>query len=478
MKIVAIIAAIIAVVGIGAGGALVASGRVSLPFLSKESSAQAQAGDEEEAGEESGKDRSLLGKLMFWKKDDDTDGGTPGGSEEEILPDVTVFPGVEARELQAGDYAGVDYHLWDGRLVIEQAASDGWGRYKNWDGPIRVISIDLATGEEAFTITIDVGENPGERDYYDEKAYSLRPVYETPGNICVVTQDEYREYDPDGELVVSYPVPDKVKYWGENREQDPLLSVYGPHWDLRPELNLMVWCDPDGLWTADVNGENARLILSNESNNWQYEVIDYTDPENFGEWGRSIFRSPRIMNGGKTVSVDGSTIYSQDSRQVHRVISLEDGEDLGSVGYPLLAIPFLDRPDDTNIIVGFSRISAVTGQVDSVTRSDRGSGLDSAVTGDFDRFFGGTIINGFYTLMTYTADDRKHGELILTAPIQAPSFDPYNPYESYDPYATEPEDDGTSYKSFSVIAADSSQAVCRWQRGEESGLLLVTVPED
>lgn len=422
-------------------------------FNSKKSSSEAP---EEKQEEKEGKP-SLLARLK---------GLLPGkkGSDKAAEPPAEPSGPGEMLELGAYpseqvDFLGGEYHIWDGLLFVEaeNSASGNWNLF----------CFDMDSGEQLFTLPMeDGGGNRSE----------LRQNFDKPGGFFIFTADERREYDGDGNLLSTYLLPDSVRMGEDGPIENPYQNIYGVRWDVLPERNLLVWCDPEGVWAADLEGNNVILagdwrIFNMAIMNTNLEIrYRYNEKE---PWDRLIPRAVRIMEDGGWLSVEfGTPLYTRNHLLLARIpydgASFEewldnfenrnDATKIHDVSY-FVGLPGsddTDYPDKHTVQAGYARFDMATGEGAEAARWDFANGYP-AVTENFVTYYGVKETDTDFLLYRYNVNRREDARLFLVLPKEGKD---------------------ESYQEFSPLVVEEDRVVCRYSTAGETGLMLVTTSEE
>lgn len=347
------------------------------------------------------------------------------------------------------DFPGGEYHIWDGLLFVEAESGASSGKWN-------LFCFDLESGEQLFTLPMDDGQ--GNRS-------ELRRNFQKTGSFFIFTADERREYDMSGQLLSTYTLPDSVRTNEDGAVVNPYQNIYGVRWDVLPEANLLAWCDPEGVWVADAEGNGARLVEDGSISEKLY-VENYVKGiyADMAPWERAIFRSVRIMeDGGWLYAECGTPLYTRKHLFGARLPTgdrdLEDWKYLFENTTYFLGFPGSDDtefPNKSNIWAGYTSIDIVTGETAPVLRWDFSCGYP-AVTGDFSTYYGVETTDTAFRLFCYDIKDRDNAQLLLTLPRV--------------------EEDEKSYLELAPLAAEGDKVVCSYQTNGGSGLMLVTAKE-
>lgn len=347
---------------------------------------------------------------------------SPAEPEPEA-PALSPAPGVEVKTLLtwAPDSQRVEIPLpaREGRLLVEIHPQTG-----QWT-EVQLSGFDLTTGERGYFSPL--GKFDG---------FECRQPLGTPGWEVKIFHGVSYWHDSWSGFLGEYTLPELL--WEGRKYHDGRYD-----WDARPEQNLLTWTDERGLWLAAADGSGARLVLPVE------EVAKQPDFAFWEEGTPLIFRCPRLMNGGRTVTVDFDVPGSPTGHIGLAVLEPETGK---TDWYAPFANPLwggLEYLDDVTLQAGFLQIDVVTRETKEVSRYlQTGPPYDVATTGDFSRYFACDPEEG---LAVFVPSSGGAPETVLTA---------------------------TGYRKLSLAhAADSRRVLCEYEKPGESGLLLVTLPE-
>lgn len=410
-----------------------------------------------EAAEEKEEKPSLLARLRLL---------LPGRSSEKAA-DPLPEPSGPGEMLELGayppgemDFSGGEYHIWDGLLFVEAESGASSGKWN-------LFCFDLESGEQLFTLPMDDGQ--GNRS-------ELRQNFQKTGSFFVFTADERREYDMGGNLLSTFTLPDSVRMGEDGPVENPYQNIYGVRWDVLPEKDLLVWCDPEGVWAGDLTGNNVilagdwRIFNMAIMNSNLHIRIQYNEKE---PWDRMIPRAVRIMEDGGWLSVEfGTPLYTRNHLLLARIPYdgasfeewLDDFENLNDptkihdisyfVGLP--GSDDTDYPDKHTVQAGYARFDMVTGEGAEAARWDFANGYP-AVTENFVTYYGVKETDTDFLLYRYNVNQREDAQLFLVLPKEGKD---------------------QSYQEFSPLVVEEDRVVCRYSTAGETGLMLVTTSEE
>lgn len=356
------------------------------------------------------------------------------------------------------DFPGGEYHIWDGLLFVEAESGASSGKWN-------LFCFDLESGEQLFTLPMDDGQ--GNRS-------ELRRNFQKTGSFFIFTADERREYDMGGNLLSTFTLPESVRVGEDGTAiRNPYQNIYGVRWDVLPEKDLLVWCNPEGVWAGDLTGNNVILagdwrvfnMAIMNTNLWVQRQYSEKEP-----WDQMIPRTVRIMEDGGWLSVEfGTPLYTRNHLLLARIpyngVSFEEHEsrmeikatNIHDTSY-FVGLPGsddTDYPDKHTVQAGYARFDMVTGEGAEAARWDFANGYP-AVTEDFSTYYGVEAADRLFHLFRYDIGDRDDARLLLTLPRG---------------------EEEQSYLEFVPLAAEGDRVVCRYSTAGETGLMLVTTSE-
>ena len=352
-------------------------------------------------------------------------------------PVLTPAPGVEVRTLltwtSGTQEVRFPYTPWKNRVLVEVASPGGGNR--------KLLGFDLESGEQesSFPVSQD-------------------------NEVCQVLDAagwEIKIYGPDSYQHCSwthglggYTLPEALRE-GRRRYRA------GFDWDAQPDRNLLTWTDPEGLWLANAEGGDRRLLLATQEMGpylVEWGMMQDYQPflaDGLPEGERLAYLSPRLINGGRTVAVDFGQWGNQMGHNGLVVLDIATGKTDWYNCYLEMTGDSHEYLDDTHILMGVTLIDVTTGETRRAPRHEFTDRF-AAVTGDFTHYFAGDQEDSKPALLTCMADDLENPETVLTM-----------------------EGALSLYPS---VAVGANHVVCRyqWDPGRnqlEEGLLLVTLPE-
>lgn len=236
------------------------------------------------------------------------------------------------------------------------------------------------------------------------------------------------------------------------------LYVSGYDWDAIPERDLLTWTDPDGLWLANADGSDPRLLLAagelvQPMQEHGSEVSEDLVGKDVPEEKRLTFLSPRLINSGRTIAADFGQLGSQMGHSGLAVVDIATSKADWYFEYGVMTAADHEYLDDTHILMGNTLIDVTTGETERAwqwTLTER----CPIYSGDFVHYFGSEDReDGSFDLVACTLEDWQTAEPVLTA----------SGCEHFYP--------------FRHSAADARHVVCRYETAGEEGLVLVTLPE-
>lgn len=366
-------------------------------------------------------------------------------SRPEAAPAVlSAAPGVEVKAILPADRRtiGRNPKVWGGRLLV---------RVEDKAGSSALLSLDLETGEQVFSLDLDEYERNNIR-------YELRQSLSDPEEFSILTQEGCRRFHQTGQPVWEYTLPEAARA----REEYPFYG-YLIRWDVLPEQDLLAWSDPEGLWLAAAGGGGARLVLSTEEIAKQPEFSQLAEEyRDYGPEGQLGFLSVRLMDGGRTLAANFGSSQSQNGNLGLVILDLSTGNtawyDAYGAGFGQSEAEYLD---DTTLLANVTRINVVTGETRRASREELTDRF-FAITGDFVHYYGVEETETEYRLVACTMENYQDAPPVLTVPRHQASVH---------------MDDGACM-SFYPFAADGSKVVCYYEPPGREGLLLVTLPEE
>lgn len=315
-----------------------------------------------------------------------------------------------------------------------------------------LLAVEVREGDDAFLAGYDL--ETGEKGYLgvmpvdtSKTSYEYRRVLDAPGwEVKIFDGSSYR-HDSWTHPIGSYTLPEALQ---EGRRQ--YNGCY--NWDAQPEKDLLAWSDGDTVYLARADGQNPRPVLSLADNMDQPVVAAlFTRVKGAPKDAQPVFMGLRLMNGGQTIAVDFGSPHSQIGRDGLALLNITTGEALWYDAYSVSA-EVLEFLDDTTLLAGETKIDVTTGEAQRTwywTLTDEGP----LYTGNFSRYFGNVdLADGGKGIIACTLEDWNTAQPFLTA------------NEGY-----------SALYPFLRSAIDDRQVVCRYQKPDEEGLLLVTLPE-
>ena len=366
----------------------------------------------------------------------------PEAPEDKEAPALLYYDeGVEVTTLMTWEpgqqEVEIPFPAFDDKLLVEVQTADG----------TRLVGYDLAAGGEVYTCPLTKARHESRSHYYR--------VMDAPGwEIKIFDGSSYR-HDSWTHPIGSYTLPEALQ---EGRQ----WYRCGWDWDAQPEKDLLTWTDPEGLWLAKADGSDARLLLATEEAGPYLEQWGMTGEDGWQVlmekdkdiWERLGILSPRLINGGQTIAADFGVPGNLWGHNGLVVVDIATGRADWYNHYIAMTADSHEYLDDTHILMGNTMIDITSGETTPAWRwtlTDEGP----LYTGNFSRYFGNVdLADGGKGIIACTLEDWNTAQPFLTA------------NEGY-----------SALYPFLRSAIDDRQVVCRYQKPDEEGLLLVTLPE-
>lgn len=332
------------------------------------------------------------------------------------------------------------------RLLVEAVDYQTGGAF--------LLGFDLGNGQHDMATGHHVSSLDLSRYRSQDIPYEVRPVLGDDGAVRIVTAEGFRQYGWDGLEAAPYTLPEVAK----SKAGPPYENYFG--WDALPEKDLLAWADESGVWLASADGTGPKLVFANPSIREQPEFAALAEQYS-AAGGPLVGHAPRLLGEGSHLVVEIGSPMSQMGEVGLAVCDLTEGKirwyrDV----FVVCSAERLEYLDNTTLLAGVSQIDVTTGEVRRAPR-DLLTERFYAISGGFSHFYGVESTDTEYRLVSCTEETWQDAKPFLTLPRH--------------PAGT--ARDG-AYTRLFPFAVGKNKVVCQYERQDEEGLLLVTLPDD